>query len=156
MFRDKDINAYEQMVKASKEVMPHHYFLTTVFDNWEIVDRLQKPIHEIALTDCKVLARYSKSHIMPLIGVNDDRSRKCHYHAILLCEKPLNFDSLHKFKDERTMDIRDYDGQRDCLIYTGRKHLPFYQRHVIHPRMNSVCKCHQCEISRCMSPHIPK
>ena len=31
MFRDREINAYERCVKASKEGMPHHYFLTTVF-----------------------------------------------------------------------------------------------------------------------------
>lgn len=156
MFRDKEINAYERTVKESKKVLPFHYFLTTVFKDWDLVDRLQKPLHEIALTDCKILSRYSKSHLFPLIGVNDERSRKCHYHAILLCEKPLNFNALQKFKDGRTMDIRDYDGKRDCLIYTGRKHLPFYQHDVIHPRMNSLCKCHKCEFSRTMSHHIPK
>jgi hypothetical protein len=156
MYRDKDINAYERCIKASKKIMPHHYFLTTVFENWEIVDRLDKPIRQIALTDCKVLARYSKSHLFPLIGVNDDKKRKCHYHAILLSEKPLNFDSLHKFNDGRSMDIRDYDGRRDCLIYTGRKHLPFYQTNVIHPRMKSGCKCNQCSISRALRRHIPK
>lgn len=156
MYRDKEINAYERCVKASEKVLPFHYFLTTTFEDWNLVDKLQKTIHQIALTDCKILSRYSKSHLLPLIGVNDNRNRKCHYHTILLSEKELNFEALYKFDDGRYMDIREYDGRRDCLIYTGRKHLPFYQRNVIHPRMTGSCKCHQCEFSRAMSRYIPR
>lgn len=156
MYRDNDILVYETLVRESKELFPYHYFLTTVFESWDIVDRLGKDIHEIALTDSKILARYSKSHLYPLIGVNTDRKRNCHYHNVLLSEKPLNFQALSKFEDGRRMDIKEYDGRRECLVYTGRKHIPFYQRHIIHPRFNrSECQSHTCSHSRCLAPHIP-
>jgi len=156
MFYDNDISAYQRLVDDSREVFPHRYFLTTVFESWDIVDRLQKPIERIAKTDAEVLARYSKSHLMPLIGVNDDRRRKCHYHTILLSEKPLNFDALNKFDDGRSMDVRDYDGRRDCLVYTGRKHLPYYGTEVIHPRRKKSCLGANCIHHRCLAPLIPR
>jgi len=156
MYKDEDLDAYEQLIKASRELFPHRYFVTTSFPDWSIVDRLGKPIHQIAFSDAKVLSRYSKSHLYPLIGFNEDRTRKCHFHTIYLAEKPLNFEALHKFHDNREMDVQKYDGRRDCLVYTGRKHTPFYQREVIHPRMKTGCSCHQCKWSLALRPHIPK
>lgn len=157
MYNDNDINIYERVIKESEVLFPHRYFLTTKFKNWDVVDRLNKEIHNIALTDVRILARYSKSHIYPLIGVNYDRRRNCHYHTILLSENELNFESLNKFDDGRYMDVQKYDGRRHCLVYTGRKHIPFYQRQIIHPRMNkSECRNQCCSHARCLAPYIPK
>jgi len=157
MYNDNDINLYEKIIKESREMFPHRYFLTTKFRNWDIVDNLNKEIHDIALTDVKILARYSKSHIYPLIGCNYERRRNAHYHTILLAEKELNFDALYKFDDGRYMDIQKYDGRRDCIVYTTRKHIPFYQRQIIHPRTNRAeCRNNCCSHSRCLAPHIPR
>jgi len=157
MYNDNDINLYEQVIEKSRELFPHRYFLTTKFKNWELMDQLGKEMHQVALTDVRILARYSKSHIYPLIGCNYDRRRNAHYHTILLSENELNFDALNKFDDGRYMDIQKYDGRRHCLVYTTRKHIPFYQREVVHPRMNrGECRNNRCIHSRALQGYIPR
>lgn len=157
MLKDRDLVHYKNIIKHTKQVFPYHYFLTTKWDSWDIEQRVGCSLDLLALNDAKVLARRSKSHIYPIIGVEFDKKRNCHYHMLILSEKEhLNIDALNKWDDGRDMHLTPYDDRQDGLSYVVRKHLPVYVSEVIHPRRKVGCNCNACNFSRVLKDAMRK
>ena len=155
MIKDKDLTYYKNIIKNTEDVFPYRYMLTTKWDSWAIEQRVGCTLDMLALNDAKVLARRSKSHIYPIIGVEFQKDRACHYHMLILShKKELNLDALNKWDDGRDMHLKPYDGDERALRYVVRKHLPVHCENVIHPRLKVGCNVNACKFSRALKDAI--
>lgn len=155
MIKDKDLTYYKNILKNTENVFPYRYMLTTKWDSWAIEQRVGCTLDMLALNDAKVLARRSKSHIYPIIGVEFQKDRACHYHMLILSQKKdLNLDALNKWDDGRDMNLTPFNGDERALRYVVRKHLPVHCFNVIHPRLKVGCNANVCKFSRALKDAI--
>ena len=143
------IKEHERVVQRTKDILRYRYFLTVVLRSWRVLRQLDKSMEKIVISDFNVLARYNRSHILPLVGINSNRKYNStpHYHAIALSEHPLSIECLERYDTHQSVQLQSYDNHVRGIVYTSLKH-ESVGRSTFHPRdRRSRCKNHTCDIA---------
>lgn len=140
---------HHRIVEETKDILRYRYFLTVTLRSWKVLKQLDKSMEKIAISDFNVLARYNRSHILPLLGLNSDTKYNPtpHYHAICLSERPLSVECLERFKTHLSVQLKPYSHHISGVIYTSLKH-EGVGKTTFHPRSSkSGCKSHTCDVA---------